>query len=233
MDKIHAGHRKRLKERFLADGLEHFSDLHALELLLFYAIPRKDTNPLAHELLARFGSLRGVLEANSQDLREVPGLSENAAVLLTLLPQLLRRYIADSYPIHNVLLTTEDCGKYLVPRLFLATEEQVWLLSLDAKCKVLDCRKIQDGNINSVSISVRKVVETALRVGATSVVLAHNHTSGIALPSQEDLTTTAQIQAALDAVGVILADHVVVAGDDFVSLREDGFFDKKKEEDQV
>lgn len=226
MENIHSGHRARLKERFLKEGLEHFNDINVLELLLFYAIPRKDTNPIAHELLAVFGSLNAVLEADPEDLKKIKGMTESAAAMLGIVPQLMRRYLQDSQSLGDILTTTEACGSYLVPRFFFAKEEQVWLLSLDAKCKVLDCRRIQTGSVNTVGVSVRKVVETALRVGASSVVLAHNHTSGIALPSEEDRQTTKQVYTALKAVGILMADHVIVAGDDFVSLAADGFFEK-------
>ena len=225
MATIHEGHRQRLKDRFQKEGLSNFDDIHVLELLLFYSIPRRDTNPVAHALLDTFGSLKGVLEASPEDLAAVPGLGENSAQLLALIPQLLKRYLQDSQWLGKFLRTTEEVAQYLVPRFFLAREEQVCLLCLDAKCKVLDCRMIQTGSINNVGISVRKVMETALRSGASSVVLAHNHTSGIALPSQEDLDTTTRIWSALDAAGITLADHIVVAGDDYVSLRADGFFD--------
>ena len=226
MASMHDGHRQRLKERFLAEGLENFSDLHILELLLFYAVPRRDTNPIAHDLLRQFGSLRGVLEARPEDLREIPWLGEGAATLLTMIPQLLQRYLRDSQDMGQLLLTTAQCGQYLLPYFFLAREEMVYLLSLDAKCKVLDLRLIQTGSINTVGVSVRKVVEAALRAGASSVVLAHNHTSGLALPSRADQTTTRQIWEALNAVGIVLADHIIIAGDDFISMAEDGFFDE-------
>ncbi len=233
MEPIHDGHRQRLKERFLAEGLEHFSDLHVLELLLFYAQPRKDTNPLAHTLLQRFGSLRGVLEAREEDLREIPGLGESAAVLLTLMPQLLLRYLRDRQDWGRILLTTSECGQFIAPNFFFAKEEQVWLLSLDAKCKVLDLRMVQSGSINAAGISVRRVVETALRAGASSVVLAHNHPSGLAIPSKADEETTRKMWHALDAVGIVLADHVVVAaGDDFVSMAESGFFKQFYQQEQ-
>ena len=234
MESIHEGHRQRLKERFLAEGLENFSDLHVLELLLFYAHARKDTNPLAHALLKRFGSLRGVLEARPEDLREIPGLGESAAVLLTLMPQLVLRYLRDRQDWGRVLLTTSECGQFITPNFFFAKEEQVWLLSLDAKCKVLDLRMVQSGSVNTAGISVRRVVETALRAGASSAVLAHNHPSGLAIPSKADEETTRKMWHALDAVGIVLADHIVVAGDDFVSMAEDGFFEefyKPKEEE--
>ncbi len=225
MNNLHAGHRKRLKNRFLTEGLDSFSDLHALELLLFFVVPRKDTNPIAHGLLERFGSLRGVMDARKEDLEEVSGIGENAALLLRLIPALVRKYRMDSFAGDTILLRTQESGDFLIPRFSSAREEEVHLLSLDAKGKVLDCRRIHKGSVNTVGVSVRKVVETALNTGASSVILAHNHPSGLALPSEEDKATTRLVQQALKPVGVTLADHIIVAGEDFVSLRDDGFFD--------
>lgn len=224
MDNIHSGHRGRLKARFQKEGLEHFTEVQVLELLLFYAIPQKDTNPIAHALLDRFGSIAGVLQAREEDLMTVPNIKENAAILLRLIPQLMSRYWRSSRDVGDILTTTAQCGQYLLPYFFMARDEKVYLLSLDAKCKVLDCRLVQSGSVNTAGVSVRKVVEAALSANATSVILAHNHTSGIALPSDADKETTRRLFAALDAVGILLADHIIVAGDDFVSMADDGFF---------
>lgn len=231
MASIHEGHRERLKKRFQKEGLEHFSDIHILELLLFYAIPRQDTNPIAHALLDRFGSLAGVLDAREEDLTQVAGIGQSAATLLRLLPQIMGRYLQQTQAPGEILTTTHQCGQYLLSYFFGARQEKVYLLSLDAKCKVLDCRLICEGNVNSVGVSVRKVVEAALSANATSVVLAHNHTSGIALPSEADKITTQRVFEALNAVDVLLADHIVVANDDFVSLADDGFFDIYRQND--
>lgn len=224
MASIHAGHRNRLKARFRKEGLENFTEVQVLELLLFYAVPQRDTNPIAHALLDRFGSIAGVLQAREEDLVTIPNIGGNAAVLLRLLPQLMSRYWQSSQDLGDILTTTAQCGQYLLPYFFLARDEKVYLLSLDAKCKVLDCRLVQTGSVNAAGVSVRKVVEAALSANATSVVLAHNHTSGIALPSEADKQTTKRLFAALDAVGILLADHIIIAGDDFVSLADDGFF---------
>ena len=222
MESIHKGHRERLKQRFLEEGLDNFSDIQVLELLLFFAIPVKDTNPLAHALLDHFGSLSQVLEADVEELKKVPGIKDHAAILLALVTQLCRYYQVNSSQQTQILTTLEDCGRFLVPRFFGRTRETVFLLCLDAKCKVLCCKEIGEGSINSASISVRKVVETALAANATTVVLAHNHPSGIAVPSNEDIHTTQRIAAALYAVEIHLADHIVVAEGDYVSMVQSG-----------
>ena len=221
---MHTGHRARLKTQFLQSGLDALTDIQVLELLLFYANPRRDTNPIAHRLLNQCGSLSAGLDAPPELLGKVNGVGENAALLLHLVPCVCRRYLIDRASYEQVLDSTEKAGAFLVPYFFGARDEMVYLLCLDAKCKVLDCRMLSVGGVNTASVSVRKIVEAALACNATSVVLAHNHTSGIALPSKEDEATTRQIRTALDAVGILLADHIIVADDDFVSMADSGFF---------
>ena len=222
-ESIHKGHRERLKQRFLEEGLDHFTEIQVLELLLFFAIPVKDTNPLAHSLLDHFGSLSRVLEADVEDLKKVPGIKDHAATLLALVIDLCRYYQVNCAQETDVLTTLDACGKYLVPRFFGRTKESVFLLCLDAKCKVLCCKEIGEGSVNTAAISVRKVVETALAANATTVILAHNHPSGIAVPSNEDVQTTRRIAAALQTVEIHLADHIVVADGDYVSMVQSGY----------
>ena len=215
---LHKGHRQRLKARFQESGLDSFTDVQALELLLFYAIPQKDTNPIAHALLNRFGSLSRVLDADVEELKKVPNISDHAATLLRLVTELGRFYQVDSAQRTQVLTSLDACGAYLVPRFFGRKVETVFLLCLDAKCKVLCCREIGEGSVNAASISVRKVVEAALSANATSVVLAHNHPSCLAIPSPEYIQTTRRIAMALQAVEITLVDHIIVADDDYVSI---------------
>ncbi|MGM9589261.1 MAG: RadC family protein [Faecousia sp.] len=220
---LHSGHRDRLKKRFLQQGLDGFTDIQALELLLFYSIPRQDTNPIAHKLLAHFGSLSQVLEAPAEELMQIGGIKEHSAVLLNLINEMSRFYLVDKANQERVLPTIEDCARYLQPYFYGRTTETVFLLCLDAKCKVLRCKEVGEGSVNSAGISTRKIVEIAIREGATTVVLAHNHPSGIAIPSPEDIQTTRRIAAALQSVEVHLADHIVVADEDYVSMVQSGY----------
>lgn len=223
-EQIHKNHRERLKKRFLDEGLDGFTDFQALELMLFYCIPRRDTNEIAHELMEKFGSLSAVLDARVEDLMKIDYISLNAATYLKMLPQVARRYMVDSANQKKVLRTIDECGDYLMSHYIGRQHETVFVLCLDAGCQVICCREVGEGDINSAGVSIRKIVELALSVKASSLVLAHNHPSGIALPSVEDVQVTRRVAAALDGVDVILTDHIIVANDDYVSLAQSGLY---------
>ena len=221
---IHDGHRQRLKNRFRVEGLDHFEEHQVLELLLYYVIPRKDTNPIAHGLLERFGSLSQVLDAQPEELAKVPGMGESAATFLSLITSVGRYYLVNRTMQETILPSVEKCGQYLLPYFYGRRNETVYMLCLDAKCKVLCCKEIGEGSVNSAGVPIRRIVEVALGVNATSVILAHNHPSGFALPSTEDIRTTQRVALALDAVEIDLVDHIVVADDDFVSMAQSGMY---------
>lgn len=222
---IHDGHRDRLRQRFLEEGLEHFNPHQVLELLLFYCIPRKDTNELACNLIKRFGSLSAVLEAPVSELKKVPGMGEAAATFLSLIPAVNRFYLThhDNTPVF--MNSVSDYGNYLSQCLQGRRNEMVYMMCLDAKCKLISCREVGEGCTNYASVPIRRIVETALAENAVMVVLAHNHPSGLAIPSDEDIHTTRRLAAALSTVDIVLVDHIVVADDDFVSMSQSGIFD--------
>ena len=166
---IHTSHRQRVKDRFRAEGLDSFDEVHALELLLFYAIPQGDVNPLAHRLLDHFGNLRQVLEAPTEHLLAVEGVGNHTAMLLGLVKGMARKYLISSEGKSKPLTTLEACGDYLKDRLVGRRDETVMLLCLDAKRKVLGCRIISEGSVNSAEVSTRKVMDAALTMNATSV----------------------------------------------------------------
>lgn len=222
---MHDGHRQRMRDRYLREGLDHFSDIQVLEFLLYFTIKRRDTNPIAHALLQRFGSLSQVLEAPVEELQKVDGIGPESAMLLHFSTALGRYYVVNRAMQNSVLATTEKCGEFLTPFFQGRRNETVYLLCLDAKCKLLCCREVGEGSVNSAGVSPRKVVEIALGANATTVVLAHNHPSGIAVPSAEDVQTTYRVANALDAVEIILADHIIVADGDYTSMIQSGYYD--------
>lgn len=220
---LHSGHRLRVRQRFLREGLEHFADHQVLELLLFYAIPRRDTNPLAHKLLRRYGSLSAVLEANPRDLASVPGLGELAGTFLALLPAVTRRYLQDRANREKPNLgDPEKSRNYLVPLMAGRTEEVFYTLCLDSRCQLLFPALICEGTVNEALISPRLVVEAVVRHKASSVILAHNHPSGNTTPSDADIRITRLLIQALIPLGVRVMDHVIVAGDHVFSMAQEG-----------
>ena len=220
---VHDGHREKVRQRFLSGGLDGFADHEALELLLFYAIPRRDTNVLAHQLIERYGSLHGVLTAPMEDLKNFPGIGERTAVLLHLAPELYRKSRLQAAAQDTPLNSVERVGTFLLERFSGERNEVVYQLCLDRKGKLLSCKRLAEGGLMATALNIRSVVENAVLTAASAVILAHNHPSGVALPSPDDLATTQQIQRALDAIGIPLTDHIIVADGDFVSLAQSGY----------
>ena len=208
---IHAGHRGRIRERLRTAGLDAFSEHEVLELLLTYAIPQRDVNPLAHELIAAFGSLSAVLDADENELLCVKGMGKNAALLLTMMPQLLRYYQMNALGERPVILKLADACAYCAPLFFGAAEEQIYMVCLNRAGRVLHRALLHTGTVDEVALHPRTVVETALRHGACSVILAHNHPSGMASPSQADVDVTKRITTALYLIGIQLVDHLIFA----------------------
>ncbi|MBR4038969.1 MAG: DNA repair protein RadC [Clostridia bacterium] len=215
---IHAGHRERIRERLRTAGLSAFSEHEVLELLLTYAIPRQDVNPIAHELLNSFGSLSAVLDADENELLRVKGMGRNAALLLTMMPQLMSRYQMSALGEKPVITKLADAKAYCAP-LFIGTgEEQIYMICLDQAGHVLHRTLLHTGTVDQVMLHPRTVVETALRHHAHTVLLAHNHPSGTAQPSQADVDVTGRISTALHMIGIRLVDHLVFAGSQAFSM---------------
>ncbi len=217
---MHEGHRERLKARFLRDGLESFEPHNVLELLLFYSIPRKDTNELAHRLMDQFGSLSGVLDAPYEEIKKVPGISDNTACLLKLITPLMRYYNVDKSEGRYKATSTEAIGAYLLNRYVGFTDEIVSILGVDNICRVTGFEVLGRGGANAVGFSSRKVMEAVLRMRATNVILCHNHPGGLALPSDQDVQATIRIRNLLNTIGVRLLDHIILVENDFVSMAD-------------
>lgn len=221
---VHDGHRERMKESFLAYGLEPMNDVNALELLLFYAIPRRDTNELAHALLEQFGSLEDVFHASLEELTAVPGIGEHAASLLLLVPQIMKKSAVSKTREIVQIRSSADAAAYLMPRFMNEQDEVLLMLCLDARKSIICCSEMGRGVVNGVDANARRIVEKALKVKASSVIIAHNHPSGFALPSREDDAFTRTLYSSFAAVGVDLVDHIIIAGSDYVSLADTGMF---------
>jgi DNA repair protein RadC len=222
-DNLHAGHRERLRKRFLEEGLDTFEDHQILELLLFHVIPREDTNPIAHRLIKRFGSLSAVLEADPKDVAGVERIGDNAAVFLSMIPQVTRRYFHDRVVRDRPKLnTSEAVTEYLIPLMAGRPEEVFYVLCLDTQCRVVYPALISEGTIKEAVVYPRQVVEEAIRHRAASVILAHNHPAGTAKPSQQDHKLTRLLVQALGPLDIKVLDHIIVAGNKAFSFAVEG-----------
>lgn len=223
MENLHEGHRKRMKERFIKSGLDDFAPHNILELLLFYSIPRGDTNPVAHRLIDTFGSLSGVFDATPEELAKVDGVGENSAILISMIPQIARKYLEDKADTANIVGGCSDIGAFLLPKFVGRTNEALMMVSIDNKNKIISCSVVAEGTVDSAKVSRRKIMEEAMKVKATRVILAHNHPCGVAVPSSEDVVMTKEIGRLFAQVGIELVDHIIVANDDYVSMVASGF----------
>lgn len=221
MDKeknIHKDHRVRAKDRFLREGLDGMAEHNVLELLLFYSIPRKDTNVIAHRLIDKFGSISGVFDAPYEALIEVDGVSEHTATLLKLMPELSRRYIISQNQGRVHISSIEDAGNYLAQRYIGVLNETVFLLMFDNKMDVIECVKVHEGSVNSALLSPRRLVEISLLKKASAVIISHNHPAGQALPSSDDCLTTQLVRSAFESISISFLGHIIVAGDTFSNV---------------
>ena len=200
----HEGHRQRMRARVEQYGLESLAPHEALEYLLYITNARRDTNGIAHALLERFGSFAGVLEASEEELCRVPGVGPASARMLHLLPEVSRYYEHSRTSTEGALTTTERLAAYLKPRFAGAKQEKALLLSLDSRSRVKSVYWLKEGNSRMVSLEV----------------LCHNHPNGVPLPSREDLAATENIVRALGLVKIRLRDHIILAENDYFSMRE-------------
>ena len=216
----HTGHRERMKAEFLARGLEGWPDHRVLELLLFYTIPQGDVNDLAHELVERFGSLAGVLDASVEELKKVKGVGDHTAVFLRMLPAVLGRYQGARTRLSAIINSPEEAYAWLEPYFFGARNEMVYVLCLDGKRQVLGVRKVAEGSIELAEVNTRRIAEEAIGLRAAQIYVAHNHVSNLAIPSQADWLTTDTLRSALRPIGIELIDHLVFVDGDMVSLKD-------------
>lgn len=222
MDKnLHDGHRDRIRDEFLQHGFDQNTPPHkVLEILLFYCVQRSDTNPIAHELINKYGSVAGVLDAPVEELAAFKGLSKRSAVLLKLIMPIARRYIYDKSEQRPTFTSLDSIGKYMLSRFLGETQERLAVLCLDAKGCLLDFSFVGKGDISSVGLSQRDLVKQVINCNATAAVLCHNHPNGIAVPSDSDVSLTKDAADTLCKIGVQLIDHIIIGDTDFVSMAQ-------------
>ena len=216
---IHRNHRQKVREKYYASGFCGMASHNILEMLLFFGIPYKDTNPIAHELIDRFGSLSAVFEADRTDLMQIKGMTENAACLITMILPLYQKYsheLVKRRPRFKNLKETAD----FLRTLYLDNNniERVFLLCFDANNSLITYRMIGEGDVSSSNFDMRKLASAVLETNAASVILSHNHPHGIAAPSFQDGEATVAIAALLNNFNVKFSDHIIVTDKDYFSM---------------
>jgi len=208
---LHSNHRQRIKNRFNLNGLEGFSDYEVLEFLLFYAIPRQNTNEIAHKLIDSYGSLSAVFNADYDELLSIPSVGAHTATLIKAVPEIARQAQKDYFEKNKDLSDKTVLEKYIVSLFSMLKTERVYLLLFDNAYRLLDTVNIHEGSVNSIKVAPRILIEKALFKHASIVILAHNHPNGIAVPSSDDITTTKQLKFLFDTIDINFAEHYIVA----------------------
>lgn len=221
---LHKGHRARVREEFRQNGLEHFPDHKMLELLLFYVIPREDTNPIGHRLLERFDSLSGAFDAPMELLTKVEGVGQETATLIKLIPALCQAYLDDKVDHIHRLHGYKEAKEYVRYKFLGKDQEMILLVCMAANGKIMLCDWMAQGTSQQVLLQPAEIARIALRSGAVKVLLAHNHPDGFCNPSSQDLRTTSILFEELHRIGVELTDHIIVAPDDVYSMVENNMF---------
>lgn len=216
---VHKGHRQKIRERYYETGLAGMPDHNILEFILFFGIPQKDTNEMAHELIDRFGSFSGVLEAKRTDLLEVKGMTETAACLLTMFLPVYKRYVADLNKKRPVLESRKDYVKYL-RHIYLDNPniERIYILCLDSNNRLIACRKISEGDFSTSLFDVRKIASVVLEINAKKVVISHNHPSGKLEPSKNDCDVTRELGELMRLLKVKFIDHIIITDTSYFSM---------------
>ena len=215
---IHDGHRQKLRKNFIEVGLESKTDHQILELLLTYALPRIDVNPLAHELIDKFGSLSGVLDADITQLTKINYVSENVAVLLKLIPQISAKYYQSKHGKRVRLNTVDAIKDYMIPQLANEKTEVFYVLCLDTHLNLTRAIRHSEGSPSGTSIDIRALANQVLNAGTDRIILVHNHLSNSVEPSPADIDATRKIQTAFEMLNINVLDHVIISGDKYFSF---------------
>lgn len=214
----HSGHRERLRERYQKEGLDAFEDHNVLELLLFYTLPRVDTNLIAHRLLDRFGSLSAVFDADFEELAAVPGVGEKSALLIKMVPSLSRVYRMDKFRPARKTLTIPEIGAYFTEFFANKSTESMAVMMLDNSRRMICCKELFTGTVDTINLDSRRILDAVIAQKAASVVVAHNHPRGLLEPSGADLKTTVALDELFRTANIKMLDHLLIVGESWLSI---------------
>lgn len=211
-----------MRERIINGDLQKFQPHEVLEYLLFSFIPRRDTNALAHELINKFGSFNGVLNADSSSLAQVPGMTQNAALFLSSLPVVFRQYLVNLHNPKTKLSGRGEVRDYMWGMCIGLTEERAIVAALDAQDNVLACDEFSKGTADKVQLHIRDIVNFVMRRNGSKVIIAHNHPSGNTYPSPDDIAFTKELHYTLETMELKLLDHFIFTNENYYSFESSG-----------
>lgn len=217
----HEGHRQRIRDKFISEGnLDNFAEHNILEFLLFYSVPRSDTNELAHTLIDAFGSIKGVFDAPYEALTSIDGIGQNSAVLLKFIPAISRIYTSQQSSDIKLIKSTEEAVAYLRPKFMAMKNEALIMLCMNKSDRILKCSVISNGGIDYTQVDVRKILFDIISCHATEIIIAHNHPGGLCVPSKGDVEMTQMIASSLSNTGTTLKNHIIIADNDYFSFAD-------------
>jgi DNA repair protein RadC len=216
------GHRMRLKWKYMTAGIEAFSDYEVVELLLSYAIPRRDTKPVAKELIQTFGSIKGIIDADSSDLKKINGVREHTAILFKLAKDLSALYLREKAREKIQISCTTELINFCRTTLGGKTDEEFWVIYLNVQNRIIEFERLQKGTVDQAFVYPRQILENALRKKASAIILVHNHPSGNVRPSNADISITNTIREKARVLEIAVHDHIIIGTDNFFSFREEG-----------
>jgi DNA repair protein RadC len=219
---LYSGHRKRIKERYVSAGIEAFHDYEIVELVLTYAIARRDTKPIAKNLMARFGSLKGIIDAEPTELKTIDGVSDHTTSLFKLLKDVSALYLQQKAKEKTQVSCTSELIGFCRTKLGGKREEEFCVIFLDVQNQIISFERMQKGTVNQANVYPRQVLENALREKASAIILVHNHPSGHVRPSEADIRITKTIRESARMLDISVHDHLIIGEDRFFSFREEG-----------
>ena len=220
---LHAGHRSRMRNRYLSHGMDSLETHEVLEMLLYYAIPQKNTNPLAHHLLNTFGSLHGIFSASHADLEQTDGMTPGAALMVSFLHDMLQRSMQERF-VNTVIRSPEHAANCFRGMTVFEKQEQFWVFYVDKFLTVKGCCAFEGGTVSSVTLDLADVIKHSAMLRSDTVLFMHNHPEGSALPSRSDVEMTLRAMNLLRNDSIRLLDHIIVSEDGYYSMRENGVF---------
>ena len=223
------GHRKRIKAKYKSGGMKGWLDYEVLEFALSFTILRKDTKPIAKQLLSEFKTLNGVLDADRKELEKGCGISEHSALFLNFLKDISVIYLEKGLYKKDLVSSPDVVYDYLKASLKGVADEEFKVMFLNSRNRLLAVETIQKGTVNKSVVYPRKIVERALHNHATGVIISHNHPGESLKPSEDDCSITKAIKAALRTVDIVLLDHIIIGGNGYFSFRENGVCNDFKE----